>query len=352
MIPPVNRSYGPPSRPPAPNAEIRVTPATTGGSTSGTTTAARSSPRPRNGTRASSHASGVPATTQADHRGQGRDQRDPQGVAHLRGAEQSGQVGPGGVDGQRDERYQQEHRRHQRRQHQQQRRAAEDGAGHAPITGRVTGAGPKPASASSRCPSAESTRSTNSRARSASSDCSQQGDWIDLRLGVGLGDVDLPDVVAGGHGVGDVDEAGVDLAGGDLLERRLTSTSSVAGSLPISSAVEQRRGGRAARRGVDAHGVGDAVLVEVLDALDARRVLGRHHQGDHVGGERRRRRRPRRRRRRRPACVRSSAVASTSPGAPRPPAGRERGGGVERERHLDAVVLLLELLGQRLEGAR
>ncbi len=57
-------SSGSPSTPERPKAARRAMPATTGGSTRGTVTRARSSPRPRKSTLASSQASGRPSTRQ------------------------------------------------------------------------------------------------------------------------------------------------------------------------------------------------------------------------------------------------------------------------------------------------
>src|SRR5690606_39292153 len=101
----------------------------------------------------------------------------------------------------------------------------------------------------------------------------------------GAADPAAPHGVAGGAHVGLVDQGGVDLAQPGLGQRGLDVLLLGGGVDLHAGGVHQLLGGGAARHLRRAHRDGDPVPGQVVEALDAGRVVRRHGDLQHVAGE-------------------------------------------------------------------
>src|SRR6478672_1542675 len=347
MVSPVASRSTDPTTPLRPSAVTRATPATTGGSTSGTATAARTMLRPGNSTRASSQARGVPRSRQAttvaaDATPVIRRASRTAGVASSSRKLPHGVSSTSVTSG-----------------------TTSSAAASAPGTSSTRGARPSVRGArsvmgASACRGAAETGVGEHllavrRGHQVDELLGQPGllgllegrDRVGGRLVLRLRDLDGPDLVTRGHGVGGVDEPGVGLVAGHLGQDGL-HVDLEAGRLGGHVVVLDQRGrDLAAGRRLHARDPGDVAAVDVRECRDPGRVglRGHQHHGVRredlgVAGER---------------VVR--AVHGGGVGGGQHVGGRavegllgQGGGRVERQPDLDAGVVLLEPVRQVGEG--
>ena len=242
-------------------------PATAGGTTSGSSTSVMASARPGNERVASSQAAGVPSDHDQRQRDRGDLEAQHQRVHRPLVAQAVQQLARSDVHEDRHQRQRQERQHHRQRGHQDRGEAR--AAAH-------FGGGSNPASSRAFAPAPSVRPSMNALAASGSlAPLDHRDAVLDARL-ERLGQLDRLHLAVGGHDVGDVDEACVGRALGELADhaRHVGLVGAHVGQDRLLLAAGQPAQ-HLARVGADGHRLGadrqlDARLGQVVEALDCR----------------------------------------------------------------------------------